>query len=86
MMHGGAMVRSRKIRIIKNAPMFLLTFPADSALSDTRRIDLERVVDHYTLGERHTAKVAVSFWIQRLTALELVLIFLHNIRRACPSR
>ena len=31
MMMGGPRVRSRKIRIIKNAPMFLLTFQADSA-------------------------------------------------------
>jgi hypothetical protein len=31
MMHGGAIVRSRKIKIIKNAPMFLVPFPADSA-------------------------------------------------------
>ena len=30
MMNGGATVRSRKIRIIKNAPMYLLSFLADS--------------------------------------------------------
>jgi hypothetical protein len=30
-MHGGPTVKTRKIRIIKNAPMFLLSFVADSA-------------------------------------------------------
>jgi hypothetical protein len=67
MMHGGAIVRSRKIRIIRNALMVLLSLPANSAW-DICRMDPESASAYHTLGESPDAKVAGPFGISTLAA------------------
>jgi|KBSSwiStaDraftv2_1062776.scaffolds.fasta_scaffold176983_2 hypothetical protein len=68
-MMGGATVRSRNIRIIKNAPMFLLTF-GEFGFRNTRRIDLARAADYHPLGQGATAKVALGFGFSDLHGLK----------------
>jgi hypothetical protein len=73
MMHGGAMVRSRKIRIIKNAPISCSLSLADSAFCDIGSIDLNSAADYHPLGERDTAKVAVCFEFSDLRDVKMTL-------------
>ena len=84
MMHGGPTVRSRKIRIIKNAPMFL-PLSRRIQLWNTRRIIPGTAADYHPLGECDTAKVAAACGFSDLRQLRCGLMGPHNICQPDPS-
>lgn len=66
MMNGGATVRSRKIRIIKNAPMFMLSFWRIQ-LEDYKQDESHAQIWLSPVGIPGYRQGCSALWIHRLT-------------------